>query len=197
MTLSAVADGSSHALWMAQCHTRSSSILLLLLQGRPVSTRRILRVPAAIRPVQPARRWSSAFAPSLESAIRTCAARQTPLFEPGAGSPALALAPACVIPAPPNAILARSGSHSLGITRRWSPQGPSVLHNTRPGPDKSFFSTSASTMTATKIDGTAIAKGIRERLHAEIAEKQKINPRYNPSLRIIQGLSGHPDRTPF
>ena len=39
---------------------------------------------------------------------------------------------------------------------------------------------------ATKIDGTAIAKKIREGLHAEILEKQKLNPRYKPSLKIIQ-----------
>lgn len=41
-------------------------------------------------------------------------------------------------------------------------------------------------MTATKIDGTAIAKAIRERLHAEIEATQKTNPRYKPSLKIIQ-----------
>ena len=49
-----------------------------------------------------------------------------------------------------------------------------------------FYSTS-SAMTATKIDGTAIAKSIRERLHAEIENTQKTNPRYKPSLKIIQG----------
>lgn len=42
-------------------------------------------------------------------------------------------------------------------------------------------------MVATKLDGTAIAKGIRERLGTEIAEKQKLNPRYKPSLKILQG----------
>jgi methylenetetrahydrofolate dehydrogenase (NADP+)/methenyltetrahydrofolate cyclohydrolase/formyltetrahydrofolate synthetase len=42
-------------------------------------------------------------------------------------------------------------------------------------------------MTATKIDGTAIAKKIRERLHAEIVETQNTNPRFKPSLKIIQG----------
>lgn len=41
-------------------------------------------------------------------------------------------------------------------------------------------------MTATKIDGTAIAKTIRERLHQEIQDTQKINPRFKPSLKIIQ-----------
>lgn len=43
-------------------------------------------------------------------------------------------------------------------------------------------------MVATKLDGTAIAKTIRERLGTEIAEKQKLNPRYKPSLKIIQGI---------
>lgn len=43
-------------------------------------------------------------------------------------------------------------------------------------------------MGAQKIDGTAIAKRIRADLHAEIQEKKKINPRYIPSLKIIQGL---------
>ncbi|KZF19015.1 FTHFS-domain-containing protein [Xylona heveae TC161] len=41
-------------------------------------------------------------------------------------------------------------------------------------------------MTATKIDGTAIAKNIRERLHAEIQKVQETNPRFKPSLTIIQ-----------
>jgi hypothetical protein len=43
------------------------------------------------------------------------------------------------------------------------------------------------TMVAQKIDGTAIAKSIRERLHQEIEAKQKANPRYKPCLKIIQG----------
>lgn len=47
-------------------------------------------------------------------------------------------------------------------------------------------------MGAVKIDGTAIAKRIRENLHAEIQEKKKINPRYIPSLKIIQGILMYP-----
>ena len=43
-------------------------------------------------------------------------------------------------------------------------------------------------MTATKIDGTAIARSIRERLGQEIKKKQETNPRYRPSLKIIQGM---------
>ncbi|KAJ3506848.1 hypothetical protein NM208_g16029 [Fusarium decemcellulare] len=41
-------------------------------------------------------------------------------------------------------------------------------------------------MVATKLDGTAIAKSIRERLCAEVSEKQKVNPRFQPCLKIIQ-----------
>ncbi|KAK0644520.1 formate--tetrahydrofolate ligase-domain-containing protein [Cercophora newfieldiana] len=41
-------------------------------------------------------------------------------------------------------------------------------------------------MAATKIDGTAIAKKIREQLRAEIAEVKQTNPRFTPSLKIIQ-----------
>lgn len=50
------------------------------------------------------------------------------------------------------------------------------------------FSSTPAAMTATKIDGTAIAKKIREKLHAQIDESQKTNPRFKPSLKIIQGI---------
>lgn len=43
-------------------------------------------------------------------------------------------------------------------------------------------------MAATKIDGTAIAKKIRERLRSEIAQVRDTNPRFRPSLKIIQGV---------
>lgn len=48
------------------------------------------------------------------------------------------------------------------------------------------LSTSSVMMAATKIDGTAIAKSIREKIQADIAKAQEINPRYRPSLTIIQ-----------
>ncbi|OJD34603.1 formate-tetrahydrofolate ligase [Diplodia corticola] len=48
------------------------------------------------------------------------------------------------------------------------------------------FHSSPLTMVAAKIDGNAIAKSIRERLHDEIAQTQSSNPRYRPALRIIQ-----------
>lgn len=46
-------------------------------------------------------------------------------------------------------------------------------------------------MAATKIDGTAIAKKIRERLRSEIAHVRDTNPRFRPSLKIIQGQHLH------
>lgn len=51
------------------------------------------------------------------------------------------------------------------------------------------FSTTSALMTATKIDGTAIAQSIREKLNAQIKKTQEQNPRYKPSLVIIQGQS--------
>lgn len=45
----------------------------------------------------------------------------------------------------------------------------------------------AEAMAAAKIDGTAIARKVREQLRAEIAEKKGINPRFQPCLKIIQG----------
>jgi hypothetical protein len=42
-------------------------------------------------------------------------------------------------------------------------------------------------MTASKIDGNAIARSIRERLGAEVKQKQATNPRYLPALKIVQG----------
>lgn len=51
------------------------------------------------------------------------------------------------------------------------------------------FSYSAANMTGSKIDGTAIAKDIREKLKSEIAEFQTKNPRFKPNLVIYQGMS--------
>lgn len=51
------------------------------------------------------------------------------------------------------------------------------------------FSSSHTAMPATKIDGTAIAKKIRENLAAEVLERQSVNPRFQPCLKIIQGMS--------
>lgn len=62
-------------------------------------------------------------------------------------------------------------------------RGSSVVSRSR------SFSISVANMTASKIDGTAIAKDIREKLKNEIAELQTKNPRFKPNLVIYQGLS--------
>ena len=49
------------------------------------------------------------------------------------------------------------------------------------------FSSTAVAMVATKIDGTNIAKGVREGLKSEIEKVQGTNPRFVPSLVILQG----------
>lgn len=70
----------------------------------------------------------------------------------------------------------------------------SLYHSTSPLSNlhpRCFSSSSpaAAAMVATKLDGTAIAKAIREKIGAEIAERQKLNPRFKPCLKIIQGAS--------
>ncbi|MCJ1325561.1 tetrahydrofolate synthase [Thelotrema lepadinum] len=51
-------------------------------------------------------------------------------------------------------------------------------------------------MTAEKIDGTAIAKSIREKIHDDIQKIQATNPRYKPSLVIIQ-VGERPDSSTY
>jgi hypothetical protein len=90
----------------------------------------------------------------------------------------------------------RSLTTFFGPTLAFSPwifTTPNPHHITRSAlsqpPRLRAFSCSASTaMPATKIDGTAIAKNVRERLRAEIAEKKAANPRFQPCLKIIQGV---------
>ena len=43
-------------------------------------------------------------------------------------------------------------------------------------------------MTASKIDGAAIAKKIKARISDDIQKKYSNNPAFKPSLVIIQGL---------
>lgn len=62
----------------------------------------------------------------------------------------------------------------------------SIPHNCRQSAER-YFSGSLRNMDAEKIDGTAIAKGIRTRLQEEIKKRQETNPRYQPSLIIVQG----------
>lgn len=187
MTLSVLANGSSHARWMAlgssSSTSTSTSNLVISLQRSIIRPR--LRSAAAICPIGAVK-----VARGFKSGIQgPSAARRTPPFLSGAGSPTLASA--SIISATPRANVAPTSTnlHSRLEPSRYFSGRHALLCNTYLAPSRAFFSTSARTMAATRIDGTAIAKKIRERLHEEIAEKQKINPRYNPSLKIIQGAS--------
>lgn len=51
-------------------------------------------------------------------------------------------------------------------------------------------------MSGIKLDGAALAKRIRERLRDQILEGQKTNPRFKPSLKIIQ-VGDRPDSTTY
>lgn len=53
-------------------------------------------------------------------------------------------------------------------------------------PSRPYALSRTSSMAAEKIDGTAIAKNIREQINAEIKKTQETNPRYKPSLIIVQ-----------
>jgi len=61
-----------------------------------------------------------------------------------------------------------------------------ALLTSKPLSQHRSFASTIRAMTANKIDGTAIAKSIRERIAGEIKERQQINPRYKPSLTIVQ-----------
>ena len=56
--------------------------------------------------------------------------------------------------------------------------------------------TTSAKMTAEKIDGTAIAKNIRSKIHDDIQKTQATNPRYKPSLVIIQ-VGERPDSSTY
>jgi hypothetical protein len=87
---------------------------------------------------------------------------------------------------PVNPTFARNWSSSCSLNRVTQRRRTVPLYPPAPA-SRRQFSSSYPAMVATKLDGTAIAKKIRERLATDIAEKQKLNPRYQPSLKIIQG----------
>jgi methylenetetrahydrofolate dehydrogenase (NADP+)/methenyltetrahydrofolate cyclohydrolase/formyltetrahydrofolate synthetase len=93
------------------------------------------------------------------------------------------LAPRSLVSSRSRSLLPRPG----GLLKSTSSSARSHHHRDILRQEKSFSST-ASRMAATKIDGTAIAKEIRERLNAHIKTTQESNPRFKPSLKIIQGM---------
>lgn len=88
---------------------------------------------------------------------------------------------------PPPSILGPRAA-STSTTRKSLVSSTSLHHPLQSSVSRRCFSTTpVAAMVATKLDGTAIAKSIRERLGVEIAERQKLNPRFKPCLKILQG----------
>ena len=89
------------------------------------------------------------------------------------------------------------GTISLGCPSLFlaAPALPRLGRRTLPARYSSYrqFSTSSTAMAATKIDGTAIAKSIREGLKDEIVKIQQSNPRFRPCLVIFQGVYPPPN----
>ncbi|KGQ09215.1 C-1-tetrahydrofolate synthase, cytoplasmic [Beauveria bassiana D1-5] len=126
----------------------------------------------------------AAYASSLEARLfSTITIEASANFTPLSLSTCL---PACPVAAPPH----RSDSSTFVSS---SLRRPCASLSAQSSPFSSsrgtgrFFSTTPAAMVATKLDGNAIAKSIRERIGREIAERQKLNPRYRPSLKIVQG----------
>ncbi|KAF3086185.1 tetrahydrofolate synthase [Orbilia oligospora] len=65
-------------------------------------------------------------------------------------------------------------------------QPATIAPNPFQGLNRRSHPSSSAAMVAQKIDGTAIAKSIRERLHDQIKKKQETSPRFKPALTIIQ-----------
>lgn len=123
---------------------------------------------------------------------KSSAAAVTTIAGTGAGASVTAphrLHPTTInlLSSPPTSLKAPSG---LSTCLRHSPRTSACLTNSS-SPSRRHYTTSSPKMGAAKIDGTAIAKAIREKLGAEIADKLKANPRYKPTLRIIQGDTRH------
>ena len=73
-------------------------------------------------------------------------------------------------------LVRRHVPHSLGVSKSTA----GVTQN------RGQASSKTRTMAAERIDGTAIAKSIREKINAEIKKIQESNSRYKPSLTIVQ-----------
>lgn len=127
--------------------------------------------------------------------------RETDFRRPSLSAASSSAAPRCPtlrrVPSVPSPNLELRSSSS-SISSCWTRSHTSALlrprHHVPSSALRAFSTSTSSAMAATKIDGTAIARGVRERLQAEIAEKKGINPRFQPSLKIIQGALRSPPR---
>ncbi|KAJ5614403.1 C-1-tetrahydrofolate synthase cytoplasmic [Penicillium herquei] len=79
------------------------------------------------------------------------------------------------------------GARETFLSRCFSAPSPGSIAILTPLAAASYRNFTSSTNMASKIDGTAIAKSIRQGLKTEIEEKQATNPRFKPNLIIFQG----------
>ncbi|KAL9027022.1 MAG: hypothetical protein Q9196_004398 [Gyalolechia fulgens] len=83
-------------------------------------------------------------------------------------------------------------SACLRSSRYISDYSPAQIHRTgstviqTPPLNRRSFASSAKAMAAERIDGTAMARAIRDRIISDIKTTQQTNPRYKPSLTIVQ-----------
>ncbi|POS87438.1 FTHFS-domain-containing protein [Erysiphe pulchra] len=81
----------------------------------------------------------------------------------------------------PNSALGPCDSKILGLMTSSPPNLTLTPHQ-----NLRKISTETTKMTAEIIDGTAIAKKIRQKIHADIEATRCTNPRFKPSLKILQ-----------
>ena len=86
--------------------------------------------------------------------------------------------------------------HHLETTLGFSPKLNKCYRISRRRSGTKCFSTRSSDMAAEKIDGNAIAKKIREKIRGDIQTIQQTNPRYKPSLTIVQ-VGDRPDSSTY
>lgn len=104
----------------------------------------------------------------------------------------LSLSPLSYSPSSPSSSLHPQRLSAAGGVRSRGFRTPLIIRSDPPRREDFIFipkrplASTPNTMAATKIDGTAIAKSIREGLKAEIEQIQQTNPRFKPSLTIFQ-----------
>lgn len=140
---------------------------------------------------QSSQTWSHGAILSLTLPMRplSTASPSRPALSPGTGPLAHA-----AVRSPSSRLHSTTSKAVFSFPRRPTRLGPSYLFT---HPSSSFYRrrrfTTSAAMSARILDGTAIAKSIRERIGTEITEKQKLNPRYKPCLKIIQGTPYPPN----
>ena len=143
------------------------------------------------------------FSISMAARLRLAArsASPSPL---GQNSPAIARLPSSPTRSAPRfvgksarSITARQASSAVSAqaqSQTPQPKPPPIISHTKGAANTPL--TPPSNMAAERIDGTAIAKKIREGIHDDIKKIQQTNPRYKPSLVIVQ-VGDRPDSSTY